>query len=125
MIDKRNMGTRRPSKKLDHKKAGSFCITKVVGKRAFYMSSTCNYERVVRHILHYTCNCWNHTELAERRAEEGDLQPLSRLTEKSTMLFGRLLTVKRITGGEEKPLNTLYYGKVTLMKKELGKYMIS
>ena len=35
MVDKRNMGTRRPSKKLDHKKAGPFPITKVVGKRAF------------------------------------------------------------------------------------------
>ena len=34
MVDKRNMGTRRPSKKLDHKKAGPFPITKVVGKRA-------------------------------------------------------------------------------------------
>ena len=35
MVDKRNMSTRRPSKKLDHKKAGSFPMTKVVGKRAF------------------------------------------------------------------------------------------
>ena len=35
MVDKRHMGTRRPSKKLDHKKAGPFPITKVVGKRAF------------------------------------------------------------------------------------------
>ena len=35
MVDKRNMGTRRPSKKLDHKKAGPFPITKVVGNRAF------------------------------------------------------------------------------------------
>ena len=35
MVDKRNMGTRRPSKKLDHKKAGTFPITKVVGNRAF------------------------------------------------------------------------------------------
>ena len=35
MIDKRNMGTRRPSKKLDHKQAGLFSITKVVGKCAF------------------------------------------------------------------------------------------
>ena len=37
MVDKRNMGTRRPSKKLDHKKAGSFPIPKVVVKRAFRM----------------------------------------------------------------------------------------
>ena len=37
MVDKRNMGTRRPSKKLYHKKAGLFPITKVVGKRAFRM----------------------------------------------------------------------------------------
>ena len=35
MVDKRNMGTRRPSKKLDHKKSGPFPITKVVGDRAF------------------------------------------------------------------------------------------
>ena len=35
MADKRNMGTRRPSKKLDHKMAGPFPITKVVGKHAF------------------------------------------------------------------------------------------
>ena len=35
MVDKRNMGTRRPSKKLYHKKAGPFSITKVVVKRAF------------------------------------------------------------------------------------------
>ena len=35
MVDKRNMGTRRPSKKLDHKKAGPFPITKIVGKRAY------------------------------------------------------------------------------------------
>ena len=35
MVDKRNMGTRRPSKKLDHQKAGPFPITKVVDKRAF------------------------------------------------------------------------------------------
>ena len=35
MVDKRNMGTQRPSKKLDHKKLGPFPITKVVGKRAF------------------------------------------------------------------------------------------
>ena len=30
-VDKTNMGSRRPSKKLNHKKAGSFPITKVVG----------------------------------------------------------------------------------------------
>ena len=35
MVDKRNIGTQRPSKKLDHKKPGPFPITKVVGKRAF------------------------------------------------------------------------------------------
>ena len=35
MVDKRNLSTRRPSKKLDHKKAGLFPIIKVVGKRAF------------------------------------------------------------------------------------------
>ena len=35
MVDKRNMGTRRPSKKIDHKKAGPYPITKVLGKRAF------------------------------------------------------------------------------------------
>ena len=35
MVDKRNKGTRRPSKKLDPKKAGPFPITKVVGKCAF------------------------------------------------------------------------------------------
>ena len=34
-VDKRNMGSRSPLKKLDHKKAGRFPITKVVGKRAF------------------------------------------------------------------------------------------
>ena len=35
MVDKRNMGTWRPSKKLYHKKAGPFPITKIVGKRAY------------------------------------------------------------------------------------------
>ena len=40
MMDKRNMGTRRPSKKLDHQKAGPFPITKVVGKRAFRVQLT-------------------------------------------------------------------------------------
>ena len=35
MVDKKNMPTRRPSKKLDHKKAGPFQIIKVVGKRAY------------------------------------------------------------------------------------------
>ena len=35
MVDKGNMGTQRPSKKLDHKKAGPFPITKIVGKRAY------------------------------------------------------------------------------------------
>ena len=35
MVDKRNMGTRRPSKKLDYKKAGPFPISKIVGKRAY------------------------------------------------------------------------------------------
>ena len=35
MVDKRNLSTCRPSKKLDHKKAGPFPIIKVVGKRAF------------------------------------------------------------------------------------------
>ena len=35
MVDKRNIGTQRPSKKLDHKKASPFPITKVVGKRPF------------------------------------------------------------------------------------------
>ena len=35
MAAKRNRGTRRPSKKLDYKKAGTFPITKVVGKCAF------------------------------------------------------------------------------------------
>ena len=35
MVDKRNMGTRRPSKKLYHNKAGPFPTTEVVGKRAF------------------------------------------------------------------------------------------
>ena len=35
MVDNRNMGTQRPSKKLDYKKAGSFPITKRVGKCAF------------------------------------------------------------------------------------------
>ena len=34
MVDKRNMGTRRPSEKLDYNKAGPFHITKMVGKRA-------------------------------------------------------------------------------------------
>ena len=35
MVDKKNMPNRRPSKKLDHKKAGPFQIIKVVGKRAY------------------------------------------------------------------------------------------
>ena len=35
MVDKRNLSTQRPSKKLDHKNAGPFPIIKVVGKRAF------------------------------------------------------------------------------------------
>ena len=35
MVDKKNMPTRRPSKKLDHKKAGPFQIIKVVGTRAY------------------------------------------------------------------------------------------
>ena len=35
MVDKRNLSTRRPSKQLDHNKAGPFPIIKVVGKRAF------------------------------------------------------------------------------------------
>ena len=35
MVDKKNMPTRRPSKKLDHKKAGPFQIITVVGKRAY------------------------------------------------------------------------------------------
>ena len=35
MVDKRNIGTRRPSKKLDHKKGGSVPITKVIGNPAF------------------------------------------------------------------------------------------
>ena len=39
MVDNRNMGTRRPSKKLNRKKAESFPITKVVGKRAFRVQS--------------------------------------------------------------------------------------
>ena len=34
LVDKRNIGPRRPSKKLDHKIAGPFPITKAVGKRA-------------------------------------------------------------------------------------------
>jgi hypothetical protein len=34
MIDKRNITTRRPSKKLDHKKIGPFQIIKLIGKRA-------------------------------------------------------------------------------------------
>ena len=35
MIDRKNLSSRRPSKKLDHKKAGPFPIIKVVGKRAY------------------------------------------------------------------------------------------
>ena len=35
MVDKKNMCTRRPSKKLDHQKAAPLPITKVVGNRAF------------------------------------------------------------------------------------------
>ena len=35
MVDKRNMGTRRPSNKFDYKKAGPFPVTKVVGTHAF------------------------------------------------------------------------------------------
>ena len=35
MVDKRNMGTRRPSKKLDHEKAGPFPNTKIIGKCAY------------------------------------------------------------------------------------------
>src|SRR5690606_21086887 len=34
MVDSRNMKSKRPSKKLDHKKIGPFRITKLVGKRA-------------------------------------------------------------------------------------------
>src|SRR5690606_13233514 len=34
MVDSRNMESKRPSKKLDHKKIGPFRITKLVGKRA-------------------------------------------------------------------------------------------
>ena len=37
MIDKETMGTRRPSKKLDHKMAGPFPITQLVNKQAFRM----------------------------------------------------------------------------------------
>ena len=37
IVDKRNMGTQRPSKKLDHKKAGRFPINNVVGKCAFWV----------------------------------------------------------------------------------------
>ena len=39
------------------------------------------------------------------------------------MLFGRLLRVEGIIERKENQLSTLYYGKVTFMKKELGKYM--
>ena len=35
MVDKKNMSTRRPSKKLDHKKVGPFQIIKIVGKWAY------------------------------------------------------------------------------------------
>ena len=35
MIDKRNISTQRPSKKLDHKKVRPFPIIKEVGKRAY------------------------------------------------------------------------------------------
>ena len=35
IVEKRNIGTQRPSKKLDYKKAGPLPITKVVGKRTF------------------------------------------------------------------------------------------
>ena len=34
MVDSRNMKSKRPSKKLDHKKIGPFKIIKLVGKRA-------------------------------------------------------------------------------------------
>ena len=37
IIDKKNMGTRRPSNKLDHSKGGLFPITKMVGKRSFHV----------------------------------------------------------------------------------------
>ena len=37
MVDKRNIGTRRPLKKLDHKMVGLFPITKAVGKRTLHM----------------------------------------------------------------------------------------
>ena len=35
MVEKKNMPTRRPSKKLDHKKAGPFQMMKVIRKRAY------------------------------------------------------------------------------------------
>ena len=40
MVDKRNMGTQRPSKKLVHKKAGPFPITKIVGKGGLPSTTT-------------------------------------------------------------------------------------
>ena len=89
------------------------------------MPSTYNYQREVRDILHSMCNSWNHTGLVERRAEQRDHQPLSRLMEKLTMLVGRLLRVEGIIGRKENPLNTFYCGKVTLMKKGLEERMIS
>ena len=74
------------------------------------MPYECNYQRVVRHILHFTCSSWNHTGLAEGRAKERDLQLPSRLMEKSTMLFGRLLRVEGIIErkGNPSPMTDLH-----------------
>ena len=68
MVDKKNMPTRRPSKKLDHKKAGPFQRIKVVGKQAYRLQlpegsrAHPTYLKEVVHTQHTMYRCWNVTE---------------------------------------------------------------
>ena len=58
MVDKKNMPTRRTSKKLDHKKAGPFQMIKVVGNEHIDYS----YLKQVAHTQHTMYKCWSVTE---------------------------------------------------------------
>ena len=84
MIDKRNLSTWRPSKKLDHKKVGPFPIIKEVGKRAYRVQLPTEAKLTLPSMF----NCWKDIGPVRNLVDNNDHPLPNRLTEKKIGLFG-------------------------------------
>jgi hypothetical protein len=113
MIDARNFKTKRPSKKLDHKKIGPVRIVKLIGKRAVRVELPTSMKQH---------NVFNVTALeytGKLLESPGDARNLIRPTRPRERSSGSSRVLPRLapTGSA---WNTWYFGRVTHRRKPHG-----